>query len=95
VEVCDGLGTVEIPVAVAGETGIFRLQLDFMGTVVEKYALLQAGEDVKFTLPLNENYCYTGEVTAPNGDKFQFQDGCNVYEKFKFCTKAVIHYGSS
>lgn len=71
--------------------GEYTLELDFLGDLVRKTAMLSLGNTPTFDkADLNENYAYRGRVRGPSGQVVSFTIDGQVYDCFSFTTKRCL-----
>ncbi len=93
-DLCDLVPCDEGDLVLAGAVptdGEYTLELDFLGDLVRKTALLSAGDTPTFDKAgLNENYAYRGRVRGPDGQVVSFTINSVVYDCFSFTTKRCL-----
>lgn len=71
--------------------GEYTLELDFLGDVIRKTAMLSAGDAPTFDKKdLNERFTYKAHVQGPDGQKISFTIDSVVYDCFSFTTKRCL-----
>jgi len=86
---CDDLELV-LPITIPAD-GEYMLELEFMTSVVQKFADLTEGDSATFDKDdLNENFTYTGQVKDADGEVLSFDVDGVVYDCFEFTTKKKV-----
>lgn len=87
--VCD-MEDLVLPVKIPAD-GHYMLELDFLGNVIQKTALLSAGDNATFDkADLNEQYTYVGQVKDASGQVVPFTLNTVSYDCIEFTTKRAI-----
>ncbi len=82
---CDNIGTINTN-QLAAENGTYKVELEFLNTIISKEFVLNAGDKLEFEMPfLNENYCYEMKIKKGSNYLF-FPIGDKIVNTFNFCT---------
>jgi hypothetical protein len=91
IAICNGIGAIDVQMT-APIGGIYSLYLRYQeGLLKPVDRVFGVGENVSFpNLKLNENYCYTGYIIKPTGERLVFMNDSKMYDGIKFCTRFKI-----
>ncbi len=79
-----------LPIEVPAD-GEYALELEFLGDMIRKSAMLSAGDNFSFPNDnLNERFTYVGYIKAPDGSTVTFEKGGKTYDCIEFTTKREI-----
>lgn len=86
---CDGEDLV-LPIEIPAD-GEYMLELEFMGSVVQKFADQTMGDNATFDKDeLNEQFTYTGQVKNEDGETITFEIEGKTYDCIEFTTKKKV-----
>jgi hypothetical protein len=94
VVICDADPLV-LPVPIPAD-GQYTLELDFLGDVIRRTAMLSTGDNATFDKgPLNERFTYQGRVLDPSGAVIKFTVEEVEYDCIEFTTQRAHEWTSS
>lgn len=84
---CDGATSLKLSTATAGNSGDYKLVLNYQGTARVYTQFFNIGESITFDIVnLNENFCYEHGFVVDKNNSIVLIDG---YTCISFCTTAL------